>query len=76
VTAALRRSPDSPAIYQLHRNLTVGAQENTDPALIANPDEKCQGESIRLAVAPDGRSYTVTVGHKGKPRRYETRAAR
>jgi beta-lactamase superfamily II metal-dependent hydrolase len=75
VTAALRRSPDIRAIYQLHRNLTVGAQENTDPEFIANPDEKCQGESIRLAVAPDGGSYTVTVGRKGKPRRYETRAA-
>jgi hypothetical protein len=51
----------------------VGAQENTDPDLIANPNEKCQGEGIKLAVAADGRSYTVTVGSKGKPRRYETR---
>jgi beta-lactamase superfamily II metal-dependent hydrolase len=73
VTAALRRVPDVQAIYQLHRNLTVGAQENTDPDLIANPDEKCQGEGIRLSVAADGKSYTVTVGSKGKPRRYETR---
>jgi beta-lactamase superfamily II metal-dependent hydrolase len=75
VTATLRRSPDIKAIYQLHRNVTVGAQENTDPALIANPDEKCDGESIKLAVAPDGKSYTVAVGGKGKPRRYETRVA-
>jgi beta-lactamase superfamily II metal-dependent hydrolase len=75
VTTALRRSPEIQAIYQVHRNLGVGAQENTEPELIANPDEKCQGESIRLRVAPDGRSYTVTVGSKGKPRRYETRHA-
>jgi beta-lactamase superfamily II metal-dependent hydrolase len=75
VIATLRRSPDIQAIYQLHRNLTVGAQENTDPEFIANAEEKCQGESIRLAVAADGKSYTVTVGSKGKPRRYETRAA-
>src|SRR5262249_31788869 len=74
VTATLRRIPDVQAIYQLHRNVTVGAQENTDPEFIANPDEKCQGEGIKLAVAPDGKSYTVTVGSKGKPRRYETRA--
>jgi len=73
VTAELRRIADLQAIYQLHRNLTVGAQENTDPELIANPEEKCQGESIRLDVAGDGKSYTVTVGSKGKPRRYETR---
>jgi beta-lactamase superfamily II metal-dependent hydrolase len=73
VTATLRRIPDVQAIYQLHRNVTAGAQENTDPDLIANPDEKCQGESIRLSVAADGKSYTVTVGARGKPRRYETR---
>lgn len=73
VTATLRRVPDIQAIYQLHRNVTVGAQENADPEFIANPDEKCQGESIKLALAPDGKSYTVTVGSKGKPRRYETR---
>jgi beta-lactamase superfamily II metal-dependent hydrolase len=76
VMTALRRVPDIQAIYQLHRNLTVGAQENTDADLIANPDEKCQGESIKLAVAPDGKSYTLTVGSKGKPRTFETRSAK
>lgn len=73
VTATLRRLPEIKAIYQLHRNVNVGAQENTDPEFIANPDEKCLGESIQLAVAADSKSYTVTVGSKGKPRRYETR---
>jgi beta-lactamase superfamily II metal-dependent hydrolase len=73
VTAALRRLPEIQAIYQLHRNVQVGAQENTDPAFIANPDEKCQGEGIKLAVVADGKSYEVTVGRTGKPRRYETR---
>jgi beta-lactamase superfamily II metal-dependent hydrolase len=75
VTATLRRLPEIPVIYQMHRNITVGAQENADPDYIANPDEKCRGESIHLAVAADGRSYTVAVGSKGKPRRYETRAS-
>jgi beta-lactamase superfamily II metal-dependent hydrolase len=73
VTALLRRIPDVKDIYQLHRNLTVGAQENADPEFIANPDEKCQGESIKLSVAADGKSYTLTVGSKGKPKSYETR---
>ena len=75
VTATLRRVSGIEAIYQLHRNLQVGAQENTDPEFIANLDEKCQGESIKLSVAPDGKSYTVTAGSKGKPRRYVTRGA-
>lgn len=73
VTGALRRVPDVKAIYQLHRNVTVGAQENTDPEFIANPDEKCQGESIKLSVAADGKKYSVSVGSKGKTHEYETR---
>ncbi len=73
VMSALRRSPDIKAIYQLHRNLNATAQENTDPEFIANPDEKCLGESIKLSVADDAKSYSLTVGSKGKPRKYETR---
>jgi beta-lactamase superfamily II metal-dependent hydrolase len=73
VTTALRRSPEIKAIYQLHRNIKVGAQENTDPEFIANAEAKCEGEAIKLSVAADGKSYTLTVGSKGKPKRYETR---
>jgi competence protein ComEC len=73
VTATLRRVPEVQAIYQMHRNLSVGAQENTDPEFIANAEEKCMGEGIKLAVAADAKSYTLTVGSKGKPRKYETR---
>jgi beta-lactamase superfamily II metal-dependent hydrolase len=73
VTATLRRIPGLQAIYQMHKNLGVESQENTDPEFIANAEEKCQGESIKLAVAADGKSYTVTVGSKGKPKKYGTR---
>ncbi len=73
VTTTLRRLPDIQAVYQMHRNVTVGPQENTDPDLIANADEDCAGEGIHLAVAADARSYTVSVGTNGKPRRFETR---
>jgi beta-lactamase superfamily II metal-dependent hydrolase len=72
VTAALRRIRDVKAIYQLHRNLEAAASENTDPAFIANR-ERSAGEGIQVAVAPDGQSYTVTAGSKGKARRYQTR---
>jgi beta-lactamase superfamily II metal-dependent hydrolase len=75
VIGTLRRLPEPPAIYQMHRNLLASAQDNTDRDLIANEeDEKnCPGEGIKLSVAPDSKSYTVTVGSKGKPRRFETR---
>jgi beta-lactamase superfamily II metal-dependent hydrolase len=76
VIATLRRLPEIQAIYQVHRNVTSSAQDNTDPDLIANHAENCRGEGIKLAVAADGRSYQVTVGDKGKPRRFETRRDR
>jgi beta-lactamase superfamily II metal-dependent hydrolase len=72
VTATLRRLPDPPAIYQMHRNVTVGAEENTDPEFIANPDEDCRAQPIKLAIAADAKSYAITVGTKAKPKRYET----
>jgi beta-lactamase superfamily II metal-dependent hydrolase len=72
VTAALRRIPEVKAICQMHRNLDAAASENTSPDLIANK-QKTGGEGIKVSVAPDGRTYVVTVGSKGKPRRFETR---
>jgi beta-lactamase superfamily II metal-dependent hydrolase len=75
VIATLRRLPELQAIYQVHRNVTAADQENTDAALIANQDEQCQGEGIYLSVAADSKSYTVVVGQKGNPRKYETRKA-
>jgi beta-lactamase superfamily II metal-dependent hydrolase len=74
VIAGLRRLPEPPTIYQLHRNVTAGAAENTDPDLIANAAEKeCKGESIVAAIAADAKSYTVTVGGTGKSKRFDTR---
>jgi len=73
VISTLRRVPDMQAIYQLHRNVTSEPQDNTDPEFIANADEKCEGELVKLSVAPDAKSYTVTVGGKGKAKRFETR---
>jgi beta-lactamase superfamily II metal-dependent hydrolase len=75
VTSTLRRISDIKAIYQLHRNMLVGASENTDPAFIANK-EKSAGLGIKVAVAPDGKSYAVTVGDKPRAKKYETRFAK
>jgi competence protein ComEC len=73
VVSDVRRLPDLQAFYQLHRNQETGALENADADCIANLDAKCEGEPIRLSVAHDGKSYTVAVGWKGKPRKFETR---
>jgi competence protein ComEC len=75
VTATLRRLPDIQGIYQMHKNLDVAAQENADAEFIANDEEMCAGNFIKLAVMPDGKSYTVRVGEKGNPKSYKTRGA-
>lgn len=73
VIATLRRVEGIEAIYQLHKNLTVGEAENTDPAFIANKEAECKGEGLSLSVAADGKTYAVTVGSTGKPKEFKVR---
>ena len=73
VLGTLRRLREVPSIYQVHRNVTSNAAENTDAEYIANDGENCKAEPIGVAVAADGKSYTVTVPSKNHSRKYETR---
>ena len=76
VISTLRRVEGIEAIYQLHKNLTVGEAENTDAAFIANKEANCQGEGISLSVAADGKTYAVTVGSNGKAKEYRVRGGK
>jgi competence protein ComEC len=73
VTQTLRATPSVKAIWQLHRNVTCGPEMNTSRDRIANWDEECKAEFIKLSVAPDAKSYTVQIGANGKPQRYKTK---
>jgi len=70
--ALLKSLPSLKAAYQLHRNVATSEAENTDKALIANWDENCQGQFIKASVAPNGKSYTVRIGEKGKSQQFQT----
>ncbi len=72
--AALKATPSIEAIFQLHRNVRVGAEGNTAPELIANEDEKCAGNLVKLVVAADGASYTVSIQATGVSRTFKTKA--
>lgn len=72
---ALRSSPGIMAMYQLHKNVRADIQDNTADEFIANVPEKCDGNFIHLAVAPDGLSYTVSIPATGHSRTYATRVA-
>jgi beta-lactamase superfamily II metal-dependent hydrolase len=69
--AALQETPSIQAIYQMHKNLRAdGAAANTDDELIANLAADCKGEPLKMTVAADGNSYTMSVLSSGNQRTY------
>jgi competence protein ComEC len=68
----LRTIPSIQAAFQLHKNVASKAEDNTDPALIANKDTK-GGEFIKVSVAPDGSSYSVQVGAEGAKSQFKSK---
>lgn len=73
--ATLRRVKSLQALYQLHRNIKLDADQQTDAKLIANDDttQNCEGVFVKASVAPDGSNYTVQIGADGTRRAYQTR---
>lgn len=50
------------AVYQLHKNVTSGADDNTSPDKIANLNEKCEGQFFKVRLSDDGETFTVYRG--------------
>lgn len=71
--ATLKSNPELQAIYQLHRNLRTTDKENTMAGYIANEEESCQGNFIRLSIEPKGQAYTVSIPARQFSRRFQTR---
>ena len=74
VFANLKETKSLEAIYQAHKNLRPdGATNNVADEYIANKERACKGNHIKLSVAPDGKSYAVSIPANGHQRRYNTR---
>jgi len=73
VYATLTSLKEIEAVYQLHRNLRTNDKENTMSGYIANEEEACQGNFIKLSVEPGSKSYTVSIPAKQISRNYRTR---
>jgi competence protein ComEC len=71
--ATLKSVKETEAIYQLHRNLRTTDKDNTLAGYIANEEEACQGNFIKLSVEPGSKSYTVSIPAKQISRSYRTR---
>jgi hypothetical protein len=72
VFRALKALPGLHDIFQVHRNVELPAADNAPPEFVANDDEACKGEILKLAVEPGGATYTVQVPSKGTTRTYRT----
>jgi hypothetical protein len=63
-TFATLKSEPQIDIYQLHRNVRTTANDNALPAFVANDEESCQGNFIKLSVSANGRAYSVSIPAK------------
>jgi competence protein ComEC len=66
----LRQTASVPDVFQVHRNVETTPADNAPPEMVANDEEACAAEWIRLRVAPDAKSYAVEVHGKGTKRTY------
>jgi competence protein ComEC len=71
--ATLTSLKEIEAVYQLHRNLRTTDKDNTMSGYIANEEEACRGNFIKLSVEPKSKAYTVSIPAKRFNRGYRTK---
>jgi len=69
----MHSSPGLEDIWQLHYALEAGKENNAPEAFIANLEEHCRGNWIKLSAEPDGQ-FTVTNGRNGMTKAYKPAA--
>lgn len=71
----LRGGESLQALYQLHRNVELSAEEQAPAEFIANdePTVNCDGVWVLASAAADGAAFTVQIGPDGPPRTYACR---
>jgi beta-lactamase superfamily II metal-dependent hydrolase len=78
--AAVRSAKSVQAFYQLHKSYNVPEETNVAKEFIANHDNltgpdsaKCPANIIKMSVAPDGKSYTISIPASGHSKTYRTK---
>jgi competence protein ComEC len=71
--ATLKAAPSLQAMYQIHRNLRNDQENNTANEYIANLEQKCSANYIKLSVDPTGKTYTVSIPAMGHARTFQTK---
>lgn len=63
-------------VFQMHKSLNVDATVNYPDNFIANAEaqaDKCPANIIKMTVAPDGKSYTISIPANGNTKSYKTK---
>lgn len=78
--AAIRSAKSVEALYQVHRSFNVDGDENAPEEYIANHEDlhgpaaaKCPAHLVKMSVAPDGKSYTISIPSTGHARTFATK---
>jgi competence protein ComEC len=78
--AAIRSAKSVQALYQVHKSYNVPEETNVAKEFIANHDNltgpeaaKCPANIIKMSVAPDGKSYTISIPANGHSKTYRTK---
>ncbi|MBL9202337.1 MAG: MBL fold metallo-hydrolase [Opitutaceae bacterium] len=78
--AAIRSAKSVQALYQVHHSHMVPAETNAPAEFVANQGNlvraeaaKCTAHLVKMSVAPDGKSYTVSVPSTGHTRTYQAK---
>lgn len=77
---AIRSAKSVQALYQVHKSYNVAGEINAPHECIANHDNltgaeaaKCPANVIKMSVAPDGKSYTISVPSTGHSKTFPTK---
>lgn len=78
--AAIRSARSVQALYQIHQSHNVPAETNASAEFVANQGNltgaeaaKCPANLIKMSVAPDGKSYTISIPSGGHTRTFKTK---
>jgi competence protein ComEC len=78
--AAIKSAKSVQARYQVHKSFKVTGDENAADEFIANHGNlvrgeaaKCPANLIKMSVARDGRSYTISIPATGHSRTFQTK---
>ncbi len=75
--ASLKSAKTLQARYQVHKSFNAPSEGNMPDEFIANLNEPTgadAGNLIKMSVAPDGKSYTISIPANGHSRTYQTTA--